>query len=72
MGVFVFIDFNYCKKFWKYGKLFMDVMLDLVVGCDVILGNEEDVEKYFGLYFEGVDVIYGGLVDGEVYLFVLK
>lgn len=72
MGVTVSTDLNYRKKLWKYGKNPMDVMPALVEGCDVILGNEEDAEKHFGLHPEGVDVTHGGSVDGEAYLSVLK
>ena len=72
MGVTVSTDLNYRKKLWKYGKQPMDVMPELVNGCDVILGNEEDAEKHFGLHPEGVDVTHGGSVDGEAYLSVLK
>lgn len=36
----------------------------LVEGCDVILGNEEDAEKVFGIKPEGFDVTHtGGEVD---------
>ena len=35
----------------------------LVEGCDVILGNEEDCEKVFGIKPEGFDVTATG---GEV------
>lgn len=31
-------------------------MPELVAGCDVILGNEEDAEKVFGIKPEGFDV----------------
>ena len=31
-------------------------MPELVAGCDVILGNEEDAEMVFGIKPEGVDV----------------
>jgi len=72
MGVTVSTDLNYRKKLWKYGKSPMDVMPELVAGCDVILGNEEDAEKHFGLHPEGVDVTHGGSVDGQAYLSVLK
>ena len=72
MGVTVSTDLNYRKKLWKYGKSPMDVMPALVEGCDVILGNEEDAEKHFGLHPEGVDVTHGGSVDGKAYLSVLK
>ena len=72
MGVPVSTDLNYRKKLWKYGKEPNEVMPTLVEGCDVILGNEEDAEKHFGLHPEGVDVTHGGSVDGKAYLSVLK
>ena len=72
MGVTVSTDLNYRKKLWKYGKQPGEVMPDLVAGCDVILGNEEDAEKHFGLHPEGVDVTHGDSVDGQAYLSVLK
>jgi len=72
MGVTVSTDLNYRKNLWKYGKEPMDVMPALVEGCDIILGNEEDAEKHFGLHPEGVNVTQGGSVDGEAYLSVLK
>ena len=72
MGVTVSTDLNYRKKLWKYGKEPGEVMPELVAGCDVILGNEEDAEKHFGLHPEGVDVTQGGSVEAEAYLSVLK
>ncbi|MBX2846576.1 MAG: sugar kinase [Saprospiraceae bacterium] len=72
MGVPVSTDLNYRKKLWKYGKQPSEVMPELVAGCDVILGNEEDAEKHFGLHPEGVDVTHGGSVEGKAYLSVLK
>ena len=72
MGVTVSTDLNYRKKLWNYGKAPGEVMPDLVAGCDIILGNEEDAEKHFGLHPEGVDVTHGGSVDGEAYLSVLQ
>jgi 2-dehydro-3-deoxygluconokinase len=72
MGITVSTDLNYRKNLWKYGKQPSEVMPALVEGCDVILGNEEDAEKHFGLHPEGVDVTHGGSVEGEAYLSVLK
>ncbi len=72
LGVTVSTDLNYRKKLWKYGKEPGEIMPALVEGCDVILGNEEDAEKHFGLHPEGVDVTHGGSVDGKAYLSVLK
>lgn len=72
MGVTVSTDLNYRKKLWKYGKEPNEVMPALVAGCDVILGNEEDAEKHFGLHPDHVDVTQGDSVDGQAYLSVLK
>ncbi|MEM6768222.1 MAG: sugar kinase [Bacteroidota bacterium] len=67
MGVTVSTDLNYRKKLWKYGKQPHEVMEDLVAGCDVILGNEEDAEKVFGIHPEGVDVTKGNSVHAAAY-----
>ena len=56
MGVTVSCDLNYRKNLWKYGKTASEVMPALVECCDVILGNEEDAEKVFGIKPEGFDV----------------
>ncbi len=66
MGVTVSTDLNYRKKLWKYGKTPGEVMESLVAGCDIILGNEEDAEKVFGIHPEGVDVTQGH-VEGAAY-----
>lgn len=64
LGVTVSTDLNYRKNLWKYGKKASEVMPDLVAGCDIILGNEEDAEKVFGIKPEGFDVAHtGGDVD---------
>ena len=64
LGVTVSTDLNYRKNLWKYGKKASDVMPDLVAGCDIILGNEEDAEKVFGIKPEGFDATHtGGDVD---------
>ena len=55
LGVKVSCDLNYRKKLWKYGKSAAEVMPGLVAGCDLILGNEEDAEKEFGIKPEGFD-----------------
>ncbi len=64
MGVMVSTDLNYRKNLWKYGKNASEVMPALVEGCDVILGNEEDAEKVFGIKPEGFEVAHtGGDID---------
>lgn len=72
MGVTVSTDLNYRKKLWNYGKQPSEVMPELVKGCDVILGNEEDAEKHFGLHPENVDVTKGDSIDAESYASVLR
>ena len=56
LGIPVSCDLNYRKNLWKYGMKESEVMPDLVAGCDIILGNEEDAEKVFGIKPEGFDV----------------
>ena len=56
MGITVSCDLNYRKNLWKYGKKASEIMPQLVAGCDIILGNEEDAEKVFGIKPEGFDV----------------
>lgn len=56
MGITVSCDLNYRKNLWKYGKQASEVMPSLVEGCDIILGNEEDAEKVFGIKPQGFDV----------------
>ncbi len=71
-GVTVSTDLNYRKNLWRYGKDPKDVMPALVEGCDLILGNEEDAEKHFGLHPEGMDVTSGDDMDPRHYLPVLE
>ncbi len=72
LGVTVSTDLNYRAKLWKYGKEPGDIMPDLVEGCDVILGNEEDAEKHFGIHPEDVDITKGESMDSKAYLSVCK
>ena len=63
LGVKVSCDLNYRKNLWKYCKTAAEVMPALVECCDVILGNEEDAEKVFGIKPEGFDA---ASTQGEV------
>lgn len=58
-GLTISCDLNYRAKLWKWGKPASDVMPELVQHCDVILGNEEDADKVFGIRPAGVDVTQG-------------
>jgi 2-dehydro-3-deoxygluconokinase len=73
MGVKVSCDLNYRKKLWKYGKSASEVMPELVAGCDLILGNEEDAEKEFGIKPEGFDAEKtGGEIDQTAFVSVCR
>ena len=65
-GIIVSTDLNFRKNLWKYGKTASEVMPELVAGCDIILGNEEDAELVFGIKAEGTNV-ENGFVDHNEY-----
>ena len=68
MGVTVSCDLNYRKNLWKYGKSASEVMPGLVAGSDIVLGNEEDCEKVFGIKPEGFDAAQtNGQVDDAAF-----
>jgi len=71
LGMIVSCDLNYRKNLWKYGKKAGEVMPELVAGCDIILGNEEDAEMVFGIKAAGLDIT-GGHVEGAAYESVSK
>lgn len=73
LGVTVSCDLNYRKNLWKYGKKASEIMPQLVSGCDIILGNEEDAEKVFGIKPEGFNVEHtAGEVDAGEFESVCK
>lgn len=63
LGITVSCDLNYRKNLWKYGKTAGEVMPALVEGSDIILGNEEDAEKVFGIKPEGFNA---AATDGSI------
>lgn len=72
-GVTVSCDLNFRKNLWKYGRTAGDVMPELVAGCDLILGNEEDAEKVFGIKPLGYDASSaGGEIDQQRFLSVCE
>lgn len=70
LGVTVSTDLNFRKNLWQYGKKSSEVMPELVAGCDIILGNEEDAEKHFDIHPEGIDVTKGDTIDAAAYISV--
>jgi 2-dehydro-3-deoxygluconokinase len=65
-GITVSCDLNFRKNLWKWGKTAGEVMPDLVKHCDIILGNEEDAEKVFGIKPNGTDISTGH-VGADIY-----
>lgn len=65
-GIFVSCDLNYRNKLWNYGKTAKEIMPDLVAGCDIIMGNEEDAEKSLGIKAKDANVMAGD-VKAEAY-----
>ncbi len=73
MGITISTDLNYRAKLWKYGGEREAIMTELTSYCDIILGNEEDAEKHFGIKPEGVNVqTEGHNVKAEAFLSVCK
>lgn len=72
-GLTISTDLNYRAKLWKYGGDREAIMTELTSYCDVILGNEEDAEKHFGIHPEGLDVHkHGHDVTAQAFLSVCK
>lgn len=63
LGVTVSCDINYRGNLWGYGKTAAEVMPEMVAGSDIILGNEEDCEKVFGIKPQDFDA---GKTNGTV------
>ncbi len=49
MGLAVSCDLNYRAKLWKWGKSAAEVMPELVSYTDLVVANEEDADKVFGI-----------------------
>ena len=70
-GITVSTDLNYRKNLWNWDKTAEEIMTGMVERSDIILGNEEDAEKVFGIHAEGLDG-KGGEVDGVSYQTVVS
>ena len=73
LGVTVSCDINYRGNLWKYGKTAAEVMTEMVAGSDIILGNEEDCEKVFGIKIKDFNAEKtNGNVDQNSFVSVCK
>lgn len=60
-GLPVSIDLNYRKKLWNYGKTAPEVMRELVQYADILIANEEDIQKCLGIDVSEINVTSGAL-----------
>lgn len=65
-GATVSVDLNYRAKLWGWGASAADVMSDIVAEADVLIGNEEDADKVFGIRAPG-SAVSEGKVDPAGY-----
>jgi 2-dehydro-3-deoxygluconokinase len=65
-GIMVTCDLNFRKKLWNYGKSAREIMPEMIAGCDIVLGNEEDAEMVLGIKPDDIDIT-GGHVEAEAY-----
>ena len=73
LGITVSCDINYRGNLWHYGKTAAEVMPEMVACSDIILGNEEDCEKVFGIKPQNFDVEKtNGVVDQNTFCSVCK
>ena len=73
MGITISTDLNYREKLWKYDCDREKIMTELTSYCDIILGNEEDADKHFGIKPEAIDVNKNGEnVKAESFLSVCE
>ena len=66
-GLTVSMDLNYRKNLWKYGKRADEVMPELVRYTDVVIANEEDVQKALGISADSAKNAEEGKLDTALY-----
>jgi 2-dehydro-3-deoxygluconokinase len=66
-GATVSVDLNYRSKLWNWGATARDVMAGIVAEADVLIGNEEDAEKVFGIRAPESSSVAEGRVDSAGY-----
>lgn len=74
-GVTISTDLNYRAKLWNYcdDAKREEIMSELTSYCDIVLGNEEDAEKHFGIKPEGLDITtQGEHVKADAFLSVCQ
>ena len=64
-GITVSCDLNYRKNLWEYGKKAPEVMGELVKYVDIIVANEEDMQKALDIQYQAD--IDSGTLDSQAY-----
>lgn len=72
MGLTVSCDLNYRKNLWKYGKTAAEIMPEIVKYTDVIIANEEDVQKALGISAESAKSVDEGEINTSLYETIAK
>ena len=72
LGLTVSCDLNYRKNLWKYGKKASEIMPEIVKYVDVVIANEEDVQKALGISAESASSVDEGDINTEVYENIAK
>ncbi len=67
LGLTVSCDLNYRKNLWKWGRTAGEVMPELVRYTDVVIANEEDVQKALGISADSAKGAEEGKLDTRVY-----
>jgi len=49
LGLKISCDLNYRKKLWNYGKPAQEIMSKIVPFIDIVIANEEDLQKSLGI-----------------------
>ena len=60
LGIKISCDLNYRKNLWKYGKPAQEIMSKIVPFIDIIIANEEDLQKSLGIELDqriGIDAL---------------
>ncbi len=72
LNVTVSCDLNYRAKLWKYGAEAREIMPEIIKNTDVIIANEEDIQKSLGIspdaekQGKGLDLGYYEKLTGQV------
>lgn len=69
-GLTVSCDLNYRKNLWKYGKKASQIMPELVRHTDIVIANEEDIQKSLGIETDGN--VESGTLNIQTYVELCK